>query len=290
MSDPSERRRSDGRAGRPPVSRPPRRTGREDVRSFRPEEPDDDSEYRIEGRNALNEALRAGRTVEKVFVAEGLEKSALTPLIAKCRAAGAVVVSCDRRRLDAMSDTGAHQGVVAFVSPCEYVSVGDIVDAAEASGRPALIVVCDHIEDPRNLGAILRSAEVAGAHGVVIPRRRGASVTGTVVKASAGAALHLPIARTANVNAAIRELKERGVWVLGAEGGQGDLVYDADLRLPTAFVLGSEGGGLARLTAESCDRLVRIPMLGRVNSLNVSAAAAVLLFEAVRQRTATERS
>ena len=193
-------------------------------------------------------------------------------------------MKCDRRRLDMMSPTGAHQGVIAYVSPCEYLSVGELIDKALSSGTTPLIVVCDHVEDPRNLGAIIRSAEVSGAHGVIIPRRRGASVTGTVVKASAGAALHLPIAKCANLNAAIRELKERGIWVWGAEGGESRMLYDADFTLPTALVLGSEGDGLSRLTAESCDGLVSIPMAGKVNSLNVSAAAAVLLFEAVRQR------
>ncbi len=244
----------------------------------------DDSEYLIEGRNALSEAVRSGRSIEKLFIAEGLDKGSLTPIVSRCRESGTVIVKCDRRKLDAMSPTGAHQGVIAFVSPCEYISVGELIDKALASGTAPLIVVCDHVEDPRNLGAIIRSAEVSGAHGIIIPRRRGASVTGTVVKASAGAALHLPIAKCSNLNAAIRELKERGIWVWGAEGGESRLIYEADLTLPTALVMGSEGDGLSRLTAESCDGLVSIPMAGRVNSLNVSAAAAVLLFEAVRQR------
>ena len=244
----------------------------------------DDSEYLIEGRNALSEAVRSGRSIEKLFIAEGLDKGSLTPIVSRCRESGTVIVKCARRKLDAMSPTGAHQGVIAFVSPCEYISVGELIDKALASGTAPLIVVCDHVEDPRNLGAIIRSAEVSGAHGIIIPRRRGASVTGTVVKASAGAALHLPIAKCSNLNAAIRELKERGIWVWGAEGGESRLIYEADLTLPTALVMGSEGDGLSRLTAESCDGLVSIPMAGRVNSLNVSAAAAVLLFEAVRQR------
>ncbi|MBQ1223771.1 MAG: 23S rRNA (guanosine(2251)-2'-O)-methyltransferase RlmB [Oscillospiraceae bacterium] len=244
----------------------------------------DDSEYLLEGRNALSEAVKSGRSIEKLFVADGADKGSLTPVISRCRESGTVIVKCDRRKLDSMSPTGAHQGVIAFVSPCEYISVSELIDKALASETAPLIVVCDHVEDPHNLGAIIRSAEVSGAHGVIIPRRRGASVTGTVVKASAGAALHLPIAKCANLNAAIRELKERGIWVWGAEGGESRLIYDADFTLPTALVLGSEGDGLSRLTAESCDGLVSIPMAGNVNSLNVSAAAAVLLFEAVRQR------
>ncbi len=274
--------------GRRPDSRGPQYRSSNAPAPYARTENRDDIEYLIEGRNALAEAVRSGRSIEKLFIADGLEKGSLTPVVARCREGGAVVVKCDRRKLDSLSPTGAHQGVIAYVSPCEYISVGELADSALASGTAPLIVVCDHIEDPGNLGAIIRSAEVSGAHGVIIPRRRGASVTGTVVKASAGAALHLPIARCSNVNSAIRELKERGIWVWGAEGGESRLLYDADLTLPTALVLGSEGEGLSRLTAESCDGLVSIPMAGKINSLNVSAAAAVLLFEAVRQRISSK--
>ncbi len=267
----------------------PSRTQKDSAPRYRDDRPrvkpeNDDSEYLIEGRNALSEAVKSGRSIEKLFIADGLDKGSLTPIVSKCREAGAVIINCDRRKLDSMSPTGAHQGVIAYVSPCEYLSVSELIDKALSADTAPLIVVCDHIEDPHNLGAIIRSAEVSGAHGIIIPRRRGASVTGTVVKASAGAALHLPIAKCANLNSAIRELKERGIWVWGAEGGESRAIYDADFTLPTALVLGSEGDGLSRLTAESCDGLVSIPMAGKINSLNVSAAAAVLLFEAVRQR------
>lgn len=240
----------------------------------------------IEGRNAVHEALASGRSIEKVFVLDNREDGRLTALAAECRANGAQLVSCDRRKLDAMSETGAHQGIIAVVSEIDYATVADIFARAESSGRPPLIVICDHLSDPQNLGAIVRSAEVFGAHGVIIPKRRSVSVTPVAVKASAGACLHLPIVRCANLHAMIGELKEAGVWVCGADGAGDRLISDADLTTATAIVLGSEGDGLSRLTRDDCDFLVRIPMFGNVNSLNVSAAAAVFLYEAVRQRTA----
>lgn len=248
------------------------------------EGPDELAEGLIEGRNALTEALKSGRTIDKVYVAEGSTDRALTRLAALAKEAGAVVVPVDRRKLDQMSPTGAHQGVIAAVAAHEYASVDDILALAAERGEAPLIVICDELSDPHNLGAILRSAECAGAHGVIIPKRRSVGLTAVVAKTSAGAVEYLPVARVANIANTIRELKEKGVWIYGtaADGASG--LYRTDLTGPTAIVIGNEGEGMSRLARESCDVLVSIPMKGRISSLNASAAAAVLLYEALRQR------
>ena len=248
------------------------------------EGPDELAEGLIEGRNALTEALKSGRTIDKVYVAEGSTDRALTRLAALAKEAGAVVVPVDRRKLDQMSPTGAHQGVIAAVAAHEYASVDDILALAAERGETPLIVICDELSDPHNLGAILRSAECAGAHGVIIPKRRSVGLTAVVAKTSAGAVEYLPVARVANIANTIRELKEKGVWIYGtaADGASG--LYRTDLTGPTAIVIGNEGEGMSRLVRESCDVLVSIPMKGRISSLNASAAAAVLLYEALRQR------
>lgn len=248
------------------------------------EGPDELAEGLIEGRNALTEALKSGRTIDKVYVAEGSTDRALTRLAALAKEAGAVVVPVDRRKLDQMSPTGAHQGVIAAVAAHEYASVDDILALAAERGEAPLIVICDELSDPHNLGAILRSAECAGAHGVIIPKRRSVGLTAVVAKTSAGAVEYLPVARVSNIANTIRELKEKGVWIYGtaADGASG--LYRTDLTGPTAIVIGNEGEGMSRLVRESCDVLVSIPMKGRISSLNASAAAAVLLYEALRQR------
>ena len=248
------------------------------------EGPDELAEGLIEGRNALTEALKSGRTIDKVYVAEGSTDRALTRLAALAKEAGAVVVPVDRRKLDQMSPTGAHQGVIAAVAAHEYASVDDILALAAERGETPLIVICDELSDPHNLGAILRSAECAGAHGVIIPKRRSVGLTAVVAKTSAGAVEYLPVARVANIANTIRELKEKGVWIYGtaADGASG--LYRTDLTGPTAIVIGNEGEGMSRLVRESCDVLVSIPMKGRISSLNASAAATVLLYEALRQR------
>lgn len=238
----------------------------------------------IEGRNPVQEALRAGRPIHKLFVLRGAGGS-LSPLVSMARAAGAVVVESDRRALDGMSATGAHQGVIALCAAHEFSSLEDILRNVERSGRPALLVLCDGIQDPHNLGAIIRSAETAGAQGVIIGKHRSAGLTAACAKSAAGALEHVPVARVANMTATILELKKHGLWVYGAAGEGSELCYRTDLRGPAALVIGSEGFGLSRLVADSCDALIRIPMLGCLNSLNASAAAAVLLFEAVRQRS-----
>lgn len=238
----------------------------------------------VEGRNAVHEALRAGRTIDKVFYLKGDDRM-LNHLAMQAKQAGAVVVDCDRRKLDQMSRTGAHQGIIAMTAAREYVSVQDILDRAKENGRPPMVVVCDEISDPHNLGAIIRSAEAAGAHGIIIPKRRSAGLTAVVDKAAAGALAHMPVARVANLPATIKELKQAGLWIFGT-GLYPDSVdlYSADLTGPCALVIGSEGEGMGRLVRESCDFVVKVPMLGKIESLNASAAAAVVLFEAVRQR------
>ena len=238
----------------------------------------------IEGRNAVIEALRAGASIDKIFIQKGETDKTLGHIASTARAAGVVVVDADKRKLDFMSRTHAHQGVIALASVREYVSVEDILDIAREKGENPLIVVCDEISDPHNLGAIIRTAECAGAHGVVIPKRRSAGLTSIVGKTSAGAVSYVPVARVPNIPALLEQLQKEGVWVFGtAAEGTCDL-YSADLKGPAAIVIGSEGDGMTRLVREKCDFLVSIPMKGKISSLNASAAAAILLYEAVRQR------
>ena len=238
----------------------------------------------IEGRNAVIEALRSGTAIDKIYLQKGETDKTLGHIASRARAAGTVVVEADRRKLDAMSRTHAHQGVIALASVREYVSVESILKSARETGEAPLLVVCDEISDPHNLGAIIRTAYCAGAHGVIIPKRRSAGLTSVVAKTSAGAVSYLPVARVPNLPALLKELKSQGVWVFGtAAGGTTDL-YHVDLKGPAAIVIGSEGEGMSRLVEENCDFLVSIPMKGGLNSLNASAAAAVLLYEAVRQR------
>ena len=238
----------------------------------------------IEGRNAVLEALRSGRTIDHVFLAEGDTDRALSRLAGMAREAGAVVKTADRRKLDAMSPTGAHQGVIAFAAAHAYSTVDEMLAEAESKGEAPLLVICDELSDPHNLGAILRSAECAGAHGIIIPKRRSVGLTAVVGKSSAGAVEYMKVARVANLPAVIEDLKKRGVWIFGTAASGDRLLYDADLRGPAALVIGSEGFGMSRLVEERCDFLVRIPMMGHINSLNASAAASILLYEAVRQR------
>ncbi|WP_186567289.1 23S rRNA (guanosine(2251)-2'-O)-methyltransferase RlmB [Lawsonibacter celer] len=246
--------------------------------------PEAEADGLIEGRNAVIEALRAGTAIDKIFLARGETDAALGHIASAARDKGVVVVEADRRKLDGMSRTHAHQGVIALAAVREYASVEDILSAAREREEPPLIVVCDELSDPHNLGAVIRTAECAGAHGVIIPKRRSAGLTAIVAKTSAGAVSHIPVARVANLTACLKQLKESGVWVFGTDASGDKLLYEADLKGPAAIVIGSEGAGMGRLVAENCDFLVRIPLNGKINSLNASAAAAVLLYEAVRQR------
>ena len=238
----------------------------------------------IEGRNAVIEALRTETAIDKIYIAKGETDKTLGHIASKARDRGIVVVEADRRKLDHMSRTHAHQGVIALAAVREYVSVQSILEAAAEKGEAPLLVVCDEISDPHNLGAILRTAECAGAHGVIIPKRRSAGLTAVVAKTSAGAVSYMPVARVPNLAALLKDLKKQGVWVFGTAAEGTTTLYDADLKGPAAIVIGSEGDGMSRLVTENCDFLVSIPMKGQISSLNASAAAAILLYEAVRQR------
>ena len=241
----------------------------------------EDAERLLVGRNPIREALRAGRPVEKLLVASGDLSGAAHEIIRLARDAGAVVQQVERSRLDAIAP--AHQGMLAYVAAVPYVGIGDMLAAAREKGEDPFIIVLDGITDPHNLGAIIRTAECAGAHGVVIPQRRAAGLTPAAAKAAAGALNYMPVARVANLNRAIDELKEAGVWVLGA-AMSGEDAFSADLGGPVALVIGAEGDGISRLTLEKCDRVVSLPMRGHIDSLNASVAAGILMYGIARAR------
>lgn len=241
----------------------------------------------IEGRNAVIEALRVGRSIDKIFIAKGETDKTLGHIASKAREAGIVVVDADRRKLDNMSVTKAHQGVIALIGVNEYCSIDDILALAEERSEAPFVIVCDEVSDPRNLGAIIRSAECAGAHGVIIPKRRSAGLTAIVGKASAGAAEHMKIARVANLPSALKELKDKGIWIYGAAAGGSSDLWKTDFTGSMALVIGSEGDGIGRLVRENCDFIVNIPMVGKINSLNASAAGTVIMYEVLRQRRLT---
>ena len=259
------------------------RVRRADRFAERPE-PVEEVEGQIEGRKALTEALKSGRTIDKVFVADGDTDRALQRLAAQAKDAGAVIVPVDRRKLDQMSTTRSHQGIIALAAAHTYYTIDDLLEEAASRGEAPLIVICDELSDPHNLGAIIRSAECAGAHGVIIPKRRSVGLTATVAKASAGGIEYMKVAKVSNINNAIAELKEKGVWIFGTAAEGSVPMYKADLTGPAAIVIGNEGDGMSQLVRKNCDMLVHIPMKGRISSLNASAAASILLYEAVRQR------
>ncbi len=237
----------------------------------------------VVGRNPVLELLKSGREIEKIYIQRGEREGSIKKIFAEARKKAVVVTEVDKRRLDELAGENAHQGVAAIASAVTYASVQDILDAAKEKGERALIVVCDGVEDPHNLGAIIRCADGAGAHGVIISRRHAPAMGQTVFKSSAGAAEHVRVAKVANIASAIDELKENGVWIFAAEA-DGTSYDQTDFDCHCALVLGSEGEGVSRLVREKCDFTVSIPMLGQVNSLNVSTAAAVLLYEAARKQ------
>jgi len=245
---------------------------------------DDGAEGIIEGRNAVIEALRVGVTIDKVFIAKGETDSTLRHIASAARDAGAAVVEADRRKLDSMSLTQSHQGVIAMAAFAKYSTVSEILEIAKQKGEQPLVVLCDGISDPHNLGAIIRTCEAVGAHGAIVPKRRSAGLSATVAKVSSGAVFHIAIARVTNLTSAVNELKKAGVWVFGASADGGSTLWESDFTCAAAIVIGSEGSGISRLVGENCDHMVRIPMDGKLSSLNASVSAAVILFEAVRQR------
>ena len=257
----------------PRMERPPR--AHHEERDVQP------PENLLVGRNPIREALKSGAPLEKLLVAEGDLSGAARDIVRMAREAGVVVQFVERYRLDQIYP--AHQGLLAFRSARAYATIEDILARARERGEEPLVVVLDQVTDPHNLGAIIRSAEVAGAHGVVIPRRRSAGLNGACAKASAGALEHLPVARVSNLPAAMAELKENGLFLFAADMA-GVSLYETDLTVPAGIVIGSEGAGLSRLVREGCDAVVSIPQHGHIPSLNASNAAAVLLFETVRQR------
>lgn len=264
-------------------------TGREDksneskkyARDFRQEKNDTPAEGLVIGRNAVRELLKCERTADKLFVQKGEREGSITVLIAEAKQKGIPVVEVERSKLDQMSCGMNHQGVIASAAEKEYSSIEDILAIAEERGEKPLIVISDGICDPYNLGALIRCAEGAGAHGLIIPKRRNSGLTPAVTKASAGAIEHLAVAKVSNIAMTIEQLKKLGIWTFAAEVG-GKMYDQTDFDLPAAIVFGSEGDGVSRIVREACDFTVSIPMYGKVNSLNVSTAAAVILYEAAK--------
>ncbi len=239
----------------------------------------------IVGRNAVRELLRSGRDVDKLLVAKGQRTGSIGEIIADAKKNGIVVVEASKEKLDQLAGGLPHQGICAYTSAHSYSSVEDILESARAKGEKPLIVIADEINDPHNLGAIIRCAEGSGAHGVIIPKRRSVGLTGVVAKSSAGAIEHMPVAKVTNIARTIDDLKKEGIWVFAADMG-GEAYYNTDLNCAAAIVMGSEGQGISRLVKEKCDAVISIPMYGKVNSFNVSTACAVLLCEAAKQRQA----
>lgn len=240
-------------------------------------------EFVIEGRNAVIEAFRAGKTVDKLFVLEHCKEGSMNTVLREAKKHDTVINYVKKERLEQMSETGKHQGVIAYIAAYEYASVDDILKKAEEKGEPPFIVLLDDIEDPHNLGAIIRTANLAGAHGVIIPKHRAAGLTATAVKASAGAINHTPVAKVTNISKTIEELKDKGLWFVCADM-DGTTMYELDLKGAIGLVIGNEGKGVSRLVKDKCDFVASIPMFGDIDSLNASVAAGVLAYEIVRQR------
>mgnify|MGYP000806013331 CR=1 FL=1 len=237
----------------------------------------------IEGRNAVLEAFRSGKCVDKLFILDGCQDGPVRTIAREARKKDTIINYVSKERLDQLSETHAHQGVIAQVAAYEYSTVEDILAKAEEKGEPPFLILLDNVEDPHNLGAIIRTAEAAGAHGVIIPKRRAASLSFSVSKAAAGALEYLPVARVGNLATTLDELKKEGLWIYGADM-DGAPYCETDYSGPTALVIGSEGHGLGRLVKEKCDFIVSLPMKGQINSLNASVAAGILMYEVARQR------
>jgi 23S rRNA (guanosine2251-2'-O)-methyltransferase len=240
-------------------------------------------EFTIEGRNAVLEAFRSGKTIDKLFVAEGNEDGSIQTIIREAKKNDVIINFVKRERLDQISKTKKHQGVIAYAAAYKYASVEDILENAANKQEPPFIIILDNIEDPHNLGAIIRTANLAGAHGVIIPKRRAVGLTATVARTSAGALNFTPVAKVTNISKTIEELKKQGLWFVCADMG-GNSMYDLDLKGPIGLVIGNEGEGVSRLVRENCDYVASIPMHGDIDSLNASVATGVLAFEIVRQR------
>ncbi len=244
-------------------------------------------ELTIEGRNAVLEAFRSGKTIDKLFVLDGCQDGPVRTIVREAKKYDTIINYVAKERLDQMSETGKHQGVIAYAAAYEYAEVEDMLKLAEEEGEPPFLFLLDGIEDPHNLGAIIRTANLAGAHGVIIPKRRAVGLTATVAKTSAGALNYTPVAKVTNLTATMEDLKKRGLWFVCADMG-GDVMYKMNLTGPIGLVIGNEGEGVSKLVKEHCDMVASIPMKGDIDSLNASVAAGVLAYEIVRQRLAKQ--
>ena len=242
-------------------------------------------EFTIEGRNAVIEAFRSGKTIDKIFLLDGCQDGPIKTILKEAKKSDTIIHFVPKERLEQMSKTGKHQGVIAFCAAYEYASIEDMLNLAREKNEDPFIFLLDNIEDPHNLGAIIRTANLAGAHGVIIPKRRAVGLTAVVAKTSAGALNYTPVAKVTNLSAAIEELKKKGLWFVCADMN-GDVMYKLNLRGPIGLVIGNEGEGVSRLVKEKCDFMAAIPMKGEIDSLNASVAAGILAYEIVRQRMA----
>ena len=242
----------------------------------------------VEGRNAVIETLKSGRTIEQIFVAKGDVSGSINVILALAKEKKIVVKEVDRKKLDQMTQTGSHQGVIAQVTSFKYCEIEDILAHAKKRGEKPFIVILDEIEDPHNFGSIVRTAEVCGVHGIIIPKRRNVGVTPVVYKTSAGACEYMNIAKVTNINVAIEKLKEKEIWIYGADMDGKSYCYDADMKGALALVIGSEGKGISKLTKAKCDVLVKIPMVGKISSLNASVAGGILMYEILKQKVKSD--
>lgn len=238
----------------------------------------------IGGKHSVIEALKAGRSINKIWIAEHAQRHWSAPIVEAAKEAGVIVQRADKRKLDQLAEGLQHQGVLAQIAAYHYVELDELLERAEQRNETPLLVLLDEIEDPHNLGSILRSANAAGAHGVVIPKRRSVGLTQVVSKTSAGAVEYTPVARVTNMARTITELQKRGIWIVGAAGEAEQIIHEIDLTIPIAIVIGNEHSGVGRLIREKCDFLAKLPMYGEIESLNASVAAGIILYEAVRQR------
>ena len=238
------------------------------------------------GRNAVTEALRAGRGINKILLADGDREGQVSEITALAKERGIILQFVERSKIESIAGGLRHQGVLAYVAPVGYAELDDILAKAEAAGEPPFLLLLDELEDPHNLGALLRTADATGVHGVLIPKRRSVPLTATVAKTSAGAVEYVPVARIGNISQTLKVLKEKGFWVAGADMDGSQNYYEADLTGPLVLVVGSEGKGMGRLTKEQCDFIVKMPMVGKINSLNASVAGSILMYESMRQRLA----
>lgn len=250
----------------------------------RREEPRELPDDVLVGRNAVTEALKSGRGINKLWIASGDREGSVSEIAALAKERGIVVQYVERAKIEALAGGHCHQGVLAYVAPVPYAELDDILKAAEEKGEAPFLVLLDELEDPHNLGALLRTADATGVHGILIPKRRSVSLNATVAKTSAGAVEYVPVARIGNIAQTLKKLKEKGFWVAGADMDGEKAYYEADITGPLVLVVGSEGRGMSRLTKEACDFIVSMPMVGRINSLNASVAGSILMYESMRQR------